>query len=78
MLSTNDELWFGNDGCEHFIEHTGPNLVSMCVTRIDGPHDVMERCEQFASVIDLLDNFRINDKRIRNVWENVFSTIYTK
>ena len=78
MLSTNDELWFGYDGCEYFIEHTGPNLVSMCVTRLNGPRDVMERCEQFVSVIDLLDNFRINDKRIRDVWENVFSTIYTK
>lgn len=78
MLSTNDELWFGYDGCEYFIEHTGPDLVSMCVTRLNGPCDVMERFEQFVSVIDLLDNFRINDKRIRDVWENVFSTIYTK
>jgi hypothetical protein len=78
MLSTNDELWFGYDGCEFFIEHTGPNIVSMCITRLDGPRDVMERCEQFASIIDLLDNFRINDKRIRDVWESVFSTVCIK
>lgn len=74
MLSTNDELWFDYDGREYFIEHTGPNLVSMCVTRFEGSHGVLESTEAFVSVIDLLDNFRINDKRIRDVWEKVTFT----
>ncbi|MBO5323694.1 MAG: hypothetical protein J6A88_06310 [Oscillospiraceae bacterium] len=74
MLSTNDELWFMYNDLEYFIEHTGPDLVSMCATRIDDPNDSPVINEPFVSVIDLLDNFRINGKRIRDVWENVSFT----
>jgi hypothetical protein len=74
MLSTNDELWFEYDGLEYFIEHTSPNVVSMCVTRINGPNDILERNEPFASIIELLEKFRIGEKRIRDIWDDVVFT----
>lgn len=74
MLSTNDELYFMYNGREYQIEHTGKGIVHMCVSRFDNDGIILERNEKFSSIIDLLNNFEIDGKRIHEIWSNVYFT----
>lgn len=72
MLSTNDELYFFYNQREYLFEHTSPGVISMCVTSYENSVPVLERVEQFDSIIDALLNFRIDEKTIYEIWANVW------
>ena len=71
MLSTNDELYFMYNGKEYQIEHTDEDIVHMCVSKFENDGIIFERNEKFNSIIDLLQNFKIEGKRIYEIWPNV-------
>ena len=72
MLSTNDELYFFYNDREYLFEHTSKEFISMCVTSFEDGVPILERNEQFDSIIDALLNFRIDEKTIYEVWSNVW------
>ena len=72
MLSTNDELYFMYQGKEYQIEHSGNNIVHMCVSRYEKNNIILERNEKFGSIIELLANFKIAGKSIHEIWPNVY------
>ena len=74
MLSTNDELYFMCNGREYQIEHTSKEFVHMCVSKFENNEIILERNEKFSSIIDLLQNFKIDGKRIHEIWSNVYFT----
>ena len=74
MLSTNDELYFMYDEKEYQVEHTGKDIVHMCVTRYEDNKEILERYEKFSSIIELLNNFKINGKSLYEIWPNVHFT----
>jgi hypothetical protein len=74
MLSTNDELYFMYQGKEYQIEHSGNNIVHMCVSRYEKNNIILERNEKFSSIIELLGNFKIAGKSIHEIWPNVYFT----
>ena len=74
MLSTNDELYFMYNGREYQIEHTGYDVVHMCVTSFENGKITLERNEKFSSIIDLLNNFEIEGRKIHEIWSNVYFT----
>lgn len=75
MLSTNDELYFyyiEKDGeKEYQVEHWGDGTVYMCVTRYEDGKKILERNEKFNSIIELLNDFRIEGKSIYEIWPDV-------
>ena len=74
MLSTNDELYFMYDEKEYQIEYTDNSIVHMCVSRYENNKVILERNEKFNSIIELLDNFKIEGKSIHEIWENIHFT----
>ena len=72
MLSTNDELYFMYNGKEYQIEHAGKGVVYMCVSRLENELIILERNEKYSSIIDVLNNFEIDGKKIREIWSKVY------
>lgn len=70
LLATNDEVWFIYKDKEYQVEHDLKH-VAMCITRYEGKIGILEYHEKFSSVIELLDKFKIEGKRIRDIWEAV-------
>ena len=71
MLSTYDELYFMYHEKEYQVEHHGDGSVYMCVSRYENNIMILERSEKFNSIIELLNNFRIEGKLIREIWQNI-------
>ena len=71
LLETNDEIDFLYADNKYQIIHESNDIVSMCITEYKGSQKVSERSEQFSSIIELLDKFRIEGKRIRDIWNEV-------
>ncbi len=71
MLSTNDELYFMHDEKSYQIEHFDEYTVYMCVSRYENNKFILERNEKFSSIIELLNNFKIEGKRIHEIWSDV-------
>ena len=71
MLATNDEIYFLYANDEYQIVYDTSESVSMCITEFKGAKKVSERGESFSSIIELLDKFRIEGKRIRDIWDEV-------
>ncbi len=74
MLSTNDELYFMYNEKEYQIEYPSKDIVYMCVSRYENNRIILERNEKFNSIIELLNDFRIEGKSIREIWSNVYFT----
>lgn len=70
-MNTNDEIWFFYNNTEYQIDYGLPNITSMYITVYDGKQKVSERSENYSSVIELLDQFRIDGKTIKEIWESV-------
>lgn len=45
--------------------------IFMCVTKFKGTEVVSGYGESYSSIIELLSNFRIDGKRICDVWDEV-------
>lgn len=71
MLSSNDELWFWHNNIEYQVVYTIPNTTTMCITQYDGNKKVSEHFENYNSIIDMLENFKIDGKAIRDIWNEV-------
>ena len=71
MLATNDELWFWHNNAEYQVIYSIPNTTTMYVTKYDGDKKVSEHSENFKSIIDMLENFRIDGRCIRDIWSDV-------
>ena len=71
MLSTNDELYFMYNEKEYQIEYPSKDSVYMCVTRCENNKIILERNEKFNSLIELLNDFRIEGKSIHEIWPSV-------
>ena len=72
MLSTNDELYFVYNEKEYQVEHYAEGVVHMCVSRYENNNYILERYEKFNSIIELLNNFKIEEKSIYEIWPNVY------
>lgn len=70
-INTIDEIWFFYNNTEYQIDYGLPNITAMYITEYDGKQKVSERSENYSSVIELLDQFRIDGKTIKEIWESV-------
>ena len=71
MLATNDEISFLYANSEYQIVYDSSESVSMCITKFLGAQKISENHESYSSIIELLDRFRIEGKRIRDIWDEV-------
>lgn len=71
MLATNDELWFWYNNTEYQVVYTVPGMTTMYATKYDGGKKISEYFENYKSIIDMLDNFKIDGKRIKDIWPEV-------
>ncbi len=70
MLSTNDELYFMYNEKGYQIEYYDKSTY-MCVSRCENNKFIIERTEQFNSLIELLSNFKIDGKSIHEIWSDI-------
>lgn len=70
MLSTNDELYFMYNDKEYEIEYFN-NFIFINVTRLENNKIILERSEKFSTIIELLNNFKVDGKSICEIWPNV-------
>lgn len=71
MLATNDELWFWYNNTEYQVVYTVPGMTTMCATKYDGGKKISEYYENYKSIIDMLENFKIDGNRIKDIWHEV-------
>lgn len=71
MLTSNDEIWFWYDDTEYQVSYAVPNMVTMNATKYEGTQKISEHSEDYRSIIDMLENFRIDGKPIRDIWSEV-------
>ena len=71
MLATNDELWFWYNNTEYQVAYTIPGMTTMYATKYDGGKKISEYSENYKSIIDMLDNFKINGRCIKDIWSEV-------
>ena len=71
MLATNDELWFWYNNTEYQVVYTVPGMTTIHATKYDGGKKTSEYAENYKSIIDMLDNFKIDGKRIKDIWSEV-------
>ena len=71
MLATNDEIYFWYANNEYQIVYNSRKSVSMCITEYAESKKISEQSETFSSIIELLDKFRIDGKRIRDIWDEI-------
>lgn len=70
-LATKDEIWFYYNNTEYQIDYGLPNITAMYVTEYKNKQKVSERSENFSTINELLDKFRIDGKTIKDIWESV-------
>ncbi len=71
MLLVNEEAWFFYNNTLYQVDHGLPNVTAMYITKYNGKQKVSEQSENYPSIIELLDKFRIEGKRIREIWDDV-------
>lgn len=71
LLATNDEIWFSLNNAVYQVDYGIQGITSMFVTEYANPKNVSERSEHFASIIDMLVNFKINGKTIKKIWDEI-------
>lgn len=71
MLATNDEIWFWYHDAEYQVDHGLPDCTCMYITKYEDDQKVSERYEKFTSIIDMLQNFRVEGKAIKDIWYDV-------
>ncbi len=71
MLATNDEIWFCYKNTVYQVIHQSSTITTMWITEYNGKQKISEHGENFASIIELLDKFRIEGKAIKDIWQEV-------
>lgn len=71
MLMTNDELCFYYNDNVYQIDHSLSSATYVCIIEYNGNQRLPQRNEKFSSIIDMLDRFRIDGKRIREIWDDI-------
>ncbi|MDR2822212.1 MAG: hypothetical protein LBV58_01490 [Acholeplasmatales bacterium] len=71
LFVTNDELWFWYEDAEYQIDHGISEITSMCMTKYDKEQKEIVRIENYSSIIELLDKFKIKNKNIKEIWNDV-------
>lgn len=71
LLSTNDEAWFIHGNAEYQIDHSDAKSTSMYKTEYINDKKIIQKCGVYNDIIDLLINFKINDKRLVEIWDEI-------
>lgn len=69
LLSTNDEIWFAYKGLEYQVNHDDLDTTTMVVSKISGGKYTVIRTEKFHSIIELLNNFKVDGLQIKEIWD---------
>jgi len=71
LAMTNDEIWFWFNNTEYQIDHGLSEFTSIYITEFKENKKISERSENFTSIIELFEKFRIDGKNIKEIWDNV-------
>lgn len=71
LALTNDEIWFYYNDKLYQIDHGLKNVTAMYVTEFKNKEKISEQSIEYKSVIDLLSNFRVDGKKISEIWDKV-------
>lgn len=71
LLFVGEEIDFIYKDTQYYIIHSSVNVTSMFITKLNGEQNVPEKREDFSNIFDLLNNFRIDGKKISEIWDEV-------
>lgn len=71
LFATNDELCILYKNVKYQIDYGISNVTAMYITEYDGQKKISERSENYSSVIELLDKFKIEGKAIKDIWNDI-------
>jgi hypothetical protein len=71
LMTTNDELWFCYDDTVYQVDYGIPGITAMYITKFNRKQKISERSENYSSVIDMLDKFKIEGKTIKEIWDDI-------
>lgn len=71
VLNANDEIWFYYKNAVYQIEHVLPNITAMDIIEYKNKQKISERSENFSTVAELLNKFKIDGKTIKEIWNDV-------
>ncbi len=71
LFVTNDELWFWYENTEYQIDHGISEITTIYMTEYDKEQKKIVRSENYSSIIELLDKFKIKNKKIKELWNDV-------
>lgn len=70
-ITSNDEICFCYNNTEYQIIHEARGITAIYIIEYDGKQKVSERSENFLTVNELIDKFRIDGKAIKDIWKDV-------
>ena len=70
-LFAGDEIWFYYKDAVYQIDYGLPNITAMYITKYKNKQKVSERSENFSTVSELLNKFKIDGKTIKEIWDDV-------
>lgn len=71
IAMTNYEVYFRYNENVYQIDHGIKGITSMYITKYDNNKKVCERSEHYTSVTELLEQFRVDGKSIKDLWKYV-------
>lgn len=67
----NDEIWFFYNNAEYQIVHESSETTAMYITKYYDKKKVSEHSENFPTANELLDNFKIAGKTLKEICKDV-------
>lgn len=71
LLAIADEIEFFYNDTLYQIDYGIENITAMCITKYKEGNKVLIESINYSSIFELLDQFQIDGKRIREIWDNV-------
>lgn len=71
LLFVGEEIDFIYKDTQYYIIHSSVNVTSMFITELKSEQNAPEKREDFSNIFALLNNFRINGKKISEIWDGV-------
>ena len=73
LAMTGDEIEFFLKNTLYQIDHGLPEITAMYITKFKDGKKVNEKSINYDSIIELFDQFKIDGKKIRELWDDISS-----
>lgn len=64
-------MWFSHNNIIYEIDHGHSDYITIFITEFDNNNNKIVKSENYSSLIELFDKFRIDNKTIKELWQDI-------